>query len=446
MSEAVTLAPVRGRERIEVIDILRGVAILGIFFINLPAMMGPLSALIGDVRSLGWSPADQSTWLFMNTFMERTQRGMLEFLFGAGLMVTAAKAMGADGPVAIADLYIRRNLWLLGFGLINIFALLWVADILHVYALCALALFPFRKLKVKWLIALGLAFSVLQLIGGAFEYAGRVEMQQTFQVATDKQEKGQKLSKDEAEAVKEWTKKVSSIAGQEPFQKKLAEDEQKARAGSIADYAGFFISTYLWFVGKGGLLFGVIEAFGTMLIGIALWKLGFIQGQRSTREYLIALVVAYGFGLTARYVGGLERLTFAPGPKTIWMTGELARIAVSLGHVAAINLLVRAAAGRNLLAPFKAAGQVAFSLYLMQQIIGIWIFYSPIGLHLPSAQGWAYAAWLAGAVVVFQLVLANLWMRYFAAGPVEWLWRSLSYGQKQPFRRRPEFVQASSGA
>jgi uncharacterized protein len=445
MSEAVTLAPVRGRERIAVIDILRGVAILGIFFINLPAMMGPLSALLGDPRGLGWSPADQTTWLFMNTFLEGTQRGMLEFLFGAGLMVTAAKAMEGDGPVAVADLYIRRNLWLLAFGLFDIFALLWVADILHIYALCALALFPFRKLKVKWLITLGLSLAMLQLVIGALEYVSRSDLQQTHQVAVDKQAKGQKLTKDETAAVKQWQEKVDKIAKGDPEVNQLTKDETKARAGSMGDYAGFLISTYVWAVGKGSLLFGVLEAFAVMLLGIALWKLGFIQGKRTTREYLVALILAYGFGLTARYLGGLERLAFAPIPKTIWMTTELARIAVSIGHVAAINLLVRAAAGRRLLAPFKAAGQVAFTLYLMQQVIGIWLFYSPVGLHLPSGQGWACAAGLAALVVLFQLTLANLWLRWFVAGPVEWLWRSLSYCQKQPFRRRPQPAAAATG-
>jgi uncharacterized protein len=436
MTEAVTLAPVRGRERIEVIDILRGVAILGILFINLPAMMGPMSALLGDIRSLGWSPADQTTWLFMQTFWEGTQRGMLELLFGAGLMVTAAKAMADDGPVAVADLYIRRNLWLLAFGLIDVFALLWMGDILHIYALCALALFPFRKLKVKWLIALSLTIATLQLVVGAIEYVSRTELQQTHQAALAKQEKGQKLTKEEATATKEWNEKVAKVTKGDPQVIKLTKEEQEARAGSMGDYAGFIIATFLLIVGKGALLFGVLEAFTVMLLGIALWKLGFIQGKRTTREYGIALILAYGFGLTARYIGGLEIMAFAPIPKTIWMTNEYARIAVTIGHVAAINLLVRFAAGRKLLAPFKAAGQVAFSLYLMQQVIGVWFLYSPIGLRLPSAQGWAYAAWLAGGIVVFQLVLANLWMRWFVSGPLEWVWRSLSYCRKQPFRRR----------
>jgi uncharacterized protein len=436
MAESITLAPVRGRDRIEVIDILRGFAILGIFYINLPAMAGPLSALLGDVRTMGWNPADQSTWLFMETFLEGTQRCMLEFLFGAGLMVTAAKAMEPNGPVAIADLYIRRNLWLLAFGLIDIFILCWMGDILHIYALCALALFPFRKLRVRWLIPLGLSFSVLISVFGAVEYVSRSELQETYQVAAAKQADGKPLSADESEAVKKWNEKVKSIAEPDPVVKKLTEDEVKARAGSVFDYAGFLISTYVMIVGKGSLLGGIAEAFTTMLLGIALWKVGFIQGKRNTRDYVIALVVAYGFGLTARYVAGLERMSFSPIPKTLWMTAELARIAVTLGHVALINLLVRAVAGRKLLYPLKAAGQVAFSIYFLEQFIGIWVLYSPIGLHLPSGRGWATLAIEASIVLGLLLVAANLWTRYFASGPFEWVWRSLAYGQRQPFRKR----------
>lgn len=429
------LAPVRGRDRIEVLDALRGFAILGIFYMNLPAMAGPISAMFGSIRDMGWSPADQSAWLFMETFLEGTQRGLLEMLFGAGLMVTAAKAMTPDGPVAVADLYIRRNLWLLAFGLINIFVLLWPGDILHIYALCALALFPFRKLSLRWLIPLGLLISSVQLIVGGIEYVSRTELQQTQASAAEKQARGEKLTAEETEAKKEWQEKIDKIAGKEPVEEKLAKDEAKARAGSFGDYAGFWISTYILFVGKGSLLGGVVEAFGTMLLGIALWKTGFIQGQRSTRDYLIALVVAYGFGLTARYVGGLEKMSFAPIPKTIWMTAELARIAVSIGHIALINLLIRTGLGHKALKPFLAAGQMAFTLYLMQQVIGIFFLYSPIGLHLPMAPGWAYLLGLASVVIVAQLIFANLWMRWFASGPLEWIWRSLAYCRKQPFRR-----------
>lgn len=431
----VELAPVRGRSRIEVLDILRGIAILGIFYINLPFMAGPISASMGDIRSMGWAPIDQSVWLLLTTVFEGTQRGLLEFLFGAGMMVTFAKAMKPDGPVAVADLYVRRNLWLLAFGLLDIFAFLWSSDILHVYALCALVLFPFRKLSLKWLLSLGLLFSTLITVASVFEYADRVEMKASYEVAQEKQVKGVALTTEEQKIVTGWQEKQTRIDGKDPETKKLADEEAKARAGSMGDYAGWLIGTYIRIVGEGGLMSGVIASFSTMLLGIALWKLGFIQGERSTRTYLVTMLLAYGFGLTSRYVGGLERMAFEPGPKTIWITQEYARLAVSLGHVAAINLAVRFAGARKVLAPFKAAGQMAFSLYFMQQIIGIWVLYSPIGFHLSGGQGWAWVAGQATAVAVGLLLFANLWLRLFASGPFEWLWRSLTYAKRQPFRR-----------
>ncbi|MCC6926987.1 DUF418 domain-containing protein [Novosphingobium sp.] len=437
-SRPVTLAPVRGKDRIAVLDVLRGIAILGILFMNLPPMAGPISAFIGDFRAMGWAPHDQSVWLFLQTFWDGTQRGVLELLFGAGLMVTAAKAMHPDGPVEVADLYIRRNLWLLAFGLFDVFGLLWFGDILHVYALCALALFPFRKLAVRWLLLLALIVPTADVISGGVEYYQRAALQQTYQAAIANQAEGLPVSPEQAAAISDWNEELDRINGRDPEERRLVREEQQARAGSFADYAGFWIATYKYLSGNGLLLGSLTEAFCTMLLGIALWKLGFIQGQRSTRDYLIVLVLAYGFGLTARYWGGLERMTFQPIPKTIWMTTEYARVAVSLGHVALINLLMQLGAGRALLKPFIAAGQMAFSLYFLEQFIGIYVMYSPLGLHLPGAQGWAHVSQLAGLVVIGLLVFANLWMRWFVSGPLEWVWRSLSYCRRQPFLRRAE--------
>ncbi len=432
----VHLAPVRGRDRIDVLDIIRGIAILGIFYMNIPFMAGPsFAGFFADVRVMGWSPADQTVWTIILTTWEGTQRGMLEFLFGAGLMVTAARAMQPDGPVAIADLYIRRNLWLLFFGLFDIYALIWPGDILHVYALCALALFPFRRMRPRWLITIGLVFATVGLIGGGVQYAKRASLQSTYLVAEAKQKQGKVLTKDEAKASAEWKKIEKKIATVDPEIKPHIAEETKARNGSFVDYAGFMWNTYSYIIQQGGLMFGIAEAFSAMLIGIALWKFGFIQGKRTTREYLFVLVIGYGLGMGARYIGALEWMTFRPIPKTFWFTNEYSRLAVSIGHIAAINLLIRGGFGRGLLAPFKAAGQMAFSLYFMEQIIGLYVMFSPIGLHLPGAQGWAHLALQATIVVAILLVFANMWMRFFVSGPFEWIWRSLAYGERQPFRR-----------
>src|SRR5438876_1205546 len=118
--QPIDLAPVMGKARIDVLDMLRGIAILGIFFMNIPFMGESIPKLFVDITSIGWTHADQASWYAVQILLEGTQRGLLELLFGAGMMVLAAKAMEPDAPIAIADLYWRRNLWLLAFGIADI--------------------------------------------------------------------------------------------------------------------------------------------------------------------------------------------------------------------------------------------------------------------------------------------------------------------------------------
>lgn len=431
------LAPVAGRARIDVLDILRGIAILGIFYMNIPFMGQAPFAFFVDPRSIGWSPADQMTWSATEILLEGTQRCLLEFLFGAGMMVLTAKAMVPDGPVAIADLYLRRNLWLLAFGLFDVFVLLWPGDILLIYALAALLLFPFRKLAAPWLIMIGLFFASFTAVGGGLEYVDRTALVAKVEIAHAHQKAGQPLTKADKDALAKWQTKLDKLKP-DAETKKLAEQDKKARtAGAgFTDYASNLWSIWLWFVGQGGLVAEVAEAFCAMLIGIALWKWRIIQGGRSAGFYAVLTLAAYGFGLTARWIGVGEILSFAPIPKTIWFTEEFARLATGLGHLALVNLIVKAVIGQRLLAPFKAAGRMAFSLYFLQQIIGGFILFAPFALGLWGKFGWAELAAIATAVIIFELILANIYMRFFVSGPLEWLWRSLAYVRWQPLLRR----------
>ena len=428
--------PVRGRERIDVLDYMRGFAILGIFFMNIPFMAGPMAAVIEDPRLMGWSPADQSAWLFVHVLLEGTQRGMLELLFGAGIVVMTAKAMEPDGPVAVADLHMRRNLWLLGFGLIDIGLLLWAGDILHVYAVAALIAFPFRTLRPRWLIALGLSMAVTVAVCGVANYAKRSNLQYQHTVAIAAVARGEKLNAGQTETVKEWTKLEQRVGKLSAQVQEMADAEAKGRSGDFGDYAAFMLGVYGTLWSFGAPVSWMIEAFFGMLLGMAAWKLGFIQGKLPLGTYLKIMLAAYVFGLGARTIGLMDRIAFSAAPSSQWITQELARLAVTVGHVALFNLLALTAVGRGALKPFRAAGKMAFTLYFLQQIIGIFVFYSPIGLHLPGAQGWVRLYLEASLVFVLLLIFANVWLRFFANGPMEWAWRSLSYGKRQPFRLR----------
>ncbi len=445
MSETgVQIAPVTGRARIDVLDVLRGLAILGIFYMNIPTQASPVTKLFADPRLVGWTPIDKWVWVAVDVFLEGTQRGVLELLFGAGFMVLTARAMRPDGPVAIADLFFRRTLWLLAFGLFNVFVVLWVGDILTVYALASLFLFPFRLLGPKALLAIGSLFALTMGVMGTLEYVDRVPMVAKVERAQAAEAAGRPVAADDAKALREWNDKIARRQPNEKMAKDLVE-ERKAHAGGWYAYASYYWHGWTAFmIGKGLLAMVVVEAFCMMLIGVALWKWGVTQGTRSARFYLGLMVVAYGLGLGARIVGVSEFLAFLPTPKTIWITEEAARILTSIGHVAAVNLAMKSLGGMAVLRPFKAVGRMAFSVYFLEQIIGLHILFAPYGFDLWNRYGHAAQFAIGTGVILVCTIVANLWARLFANGPLEWAWRSLAYWKWQPFRH-PRVVEPLPG-
>lgn len=428
------LAPVRGKARIDVLDILRGLAILGIFFMNIPFEGQTAVTMLLRPQIIGWSSLDQWSWTFVEVALEGTQRGVLEILFGCGLMVLAARAMRPDGPVAVADLYWRRNLWLLGFGLLDIFVFLWTGDILHIYALAALFLFPFRLLGPRVLLALGSLFALGMVATGVPIYMERAALVAAAPVIEKKVAAHQPLTKDEQAKQKDWQKLLDRRSTGGEMGKKIREMEKKGHSGGFLDYAAMNIGFYFEFM-LPELGLSIAEAFCMMLIGIALWKWRVVQGGRSTRFYAILTLCCYVPGMIARAIGAQEMLSPVPIVHSGWITEEPARMLVSIGHVALVNLAVRSGVGQAVLAPFKAAGRTAFSLYFLQQFIAIYILFAPWGPGLFGKLSWSGLYGVALAVLVLEVVLANLWLRAFAMGPMEWAWRSLAYVQWQRFRR-----------
>jgi uncharacterized protein len=356
--------PASARTRIEVLDALRGFAILGIFLINIPLMApaGDMGLRVGDVP---WYDALAQT--VTDLFFEGTQRGLLEMLFGAGMMILTAKALTADGPIGIADTYLRRNMWLVLFGLLHIFVVGWGYDILHVYGLAALFLFTFRTLPAAAALAAGL------VIAGLLQYA--------------------------------------AAAGYAPG---------APNGSGAAEIKG---AVQIWYeTVKGlGLWMTVAEAFGTMLIGVALFKWGIIQGQKSERFYLMMMILGYGLGAALRLMplSGQTSLSGGPSPS------EFGRIIMTLGHVGMMNCLWKTRVGVRLLSPLLAAGRTAFSLYVMQSLIGIWVLWAPWGPLTQLNLGSAGVMGVVICVVAIQVILANLWLRKFDMGPLEMLWRRL---------------------
>jgi uncharacterized protein len=428
---------VRGTERIASLDVLRGVAILFILVMNIP-VMGGYEFILFDMRYPTWTVADYWTTLFVRTFLDGTQRGLLELLFGAGIMIMARRAMTADGPVEVADLHYRRNLWLCLFGLANAFVLMWFGDILLVYGLAAVFLFPIRKLGPKAQCGLAAIYLAALIWSGAHDYREAVTNQQQAERIAVAQASGKTVSEADKTLLKEHQEQVerrTQLPANNAQAKEKIAKAAKAHSTTFGAYWNaqfdgwkFFMGEFFWFIEA--------EIVATMLIGMALYQWGVIQGRARRHVYWAILLLGYGFGMALRGSFWFERLAYQPrDPQWEVILLDPARIAVTLGHLALIQLILTSSAGRRALRPFEAAGQMPLTVYLFTSFLMMWIVFAPWGLGLFGAWGQAELLAVALIVILAELVAANLWMRYYQNGPMEWLWKSLAYERREPFRK-----------
>lgn len=402
---AATPAEPDGAPRIASLDILRGLAILGILFMNVGDMGGSLHAFMaGDVRHIGWSGFDQLAWWLREVLASGTARALLEMLFGAGMVILTDRAAGSGvDEWHVLFGYWRRNAILFLFGLAHVFVLLWPGDILHTYGLAAMIAVLFRGLPPRWLLAIGLSFAVLQLASGGFA-------------------------------------PIVGTAMADSAARIAAEDvARRAATGDAVTWVRAAWDFTLDLQRRGLELIFVWEAAATMLVGAALYRWGVLQGARSRRFYVWTTLAAYGFGLGCRAAAASATMRFDGTMSIAWPMGDFARLATTLGHIGLVHLLLATAIGGRVLRPFAAAGRTALSVYVAQTLVCLWLLYPPFMLGLYGQQGWASLMLTALIVDAVLLWGANRWVRTFAIGPVEWAWRSIVERRRLPFRRWPGF-------
>ena len=430
-----------GAPRVAGLDILRGIAILGILFMNINDMGSSIWAFFAqDVRHPGWSGADQVAWFLREVFADGTARCLLEMLFGVGMVIlTDRAALAAEGKWALLRAYYWRNIVLFAFGLAHVFILLWPGDILHTYGLAALVAVWFRRLQPKALLTIGLVAAVLQLVGGGIGYV--MVPGQRAQVARleAKQASGATLTPTEAATLKKGRDaqaKEATTDAENAARIAREEMDRSAATGTFASWSRSAWDFFLHLQGMGLEALFVWEATSTMLIGAALYKLGIIQGTRSRRYYVKLTLIAYAIGLGSRTIGALETMRFDDAPSIMWSLSEVARLATTLGHVGLVYVLLATVTGAKLLRPFVAAGRTALTIYILQTIICLWILYPPFALGLYATQWWA--ALMVTALVINGVLLwwANWYVRCYRIAPVEWAWRSIVARRRLPFRHR----------
>jgi uncharacterized protein len=405
-------------DRIATLDIVRGVAVMGILAMNILGFALPGAAYVNPMAYGAEGPADIISWVVSFIFIDGKMRGLFSFLFGAStlLVVEGAEAAGRS-PIFT---HYSRMFWLLVFGAAH-FYLVWWGDILTLYAPIGMIAYLFRHLAPRLLIAIAAGLILLQcLIFSQFA----LELIGAARAATE--------TAPTAEAIQHWADMQNGLG---PYP---AADLQNVLALYRGPWIGIVreaIADNLWEPVTALMQFGA-ETLGYMLLGMAALKSGFLTGAWPDRLYVRTMAIGFGIGIPAYAVLAWLVLRAHFEVPTLVAASIAAAVpfrpAMIFAIAALIILLTRP--GGALVDRIAAAGRAAFTNYLGTSLIMTGLFYGygfglfgtmrRVELWIPVVAMWA-----------LMLLWSKPWLDRFRYGPFEWLWRSLSRFKIQKLRR-----------
>ena len=435
LQEGALAEPVAQRERISSLDVLRGFALLGILVMNIgdyalpgnfdynPSILGPLSKL------------NLLLWAGRFILFEGKMRALFSMLFGAGVILLTSR-LEKRGDAAIAgDIFARRNMWLTLFGVLHAY-FLWWGDILYFYGMTALLfLYPCRKLKAKPLLIAGIAVVLLLAGYRVVRLEQRSHLAQRAEVAAKLQSAGQSLTDQQKEDLKAWqTVEQNTHPDRQELDKEIA--EMRGGYGSVFQHNAPLVFSEQ---GAGFYRFGFCDSLGMMLIGMGLLQLGFLSGQMANRAYVWTALIGYGVGLPLGVLSIWQvwRQNFNALALVRWefLPYDVQRLFVAMANASVVLLVVKSGAVKWATKPLAAVGQTALSNYLGTTLICTLLF-DGWGLGLFGKLQFYQLFYVVGAVWVLNLIASSWWLKHFSFGPMEWVWRSLTYWKRQPMVRR----------
>jgi uncharacterized protein len=411
MSEPA-LAATPAEERLPVLDIVRGVALLGILVMNIPAFGHSLFASV-EATEIWHAPLDRIAALLREALFAGKFNSMFSLLFGIGFTLQFGR-LQASRPADANRIYLRRLAVLLALGLLHA-GLLWSGDVLLVYALLGLALLLLRRMPDR---ALWLLIAMCLLYPAASTLLRPVLLSPA----------------DEAVALFE-------------YQQLEASNNVAFAQGSFTEAARETLRIFHWafgtLMGRWSYASFYAQMAGALLIGVWIGRRHWVQRIDALQPQLrllqrAVLAVAIGTGLA-------QLAVHADGPPAVVARAEglavllqtVGRCALMLFYVTTLARLAGRPGAQRFLAPFAAAGRMPLSNYLLQTALGTFIFYG-WGLGLWGRLGPAAEVVLAFALfLLVQLPLSVWWQRHWRYGPLEWAWRVATYGVRVPLRREP---------
>jgi uncharacterized protein len=431
-------APVSDRERLKLIDALRGVAVLGILLMNIPGF----SMADYSTESFKSDPRNVNFWVsaVISVGFEGKMRALFGMLFGAGVLLFVSKKEQAGRSVT--GLFYRRMFWLVLFGLIHAHLILWIGDILYLYGICGMLVYLFRRVKPAYLVLGVPLVAILDFTSGTLFYQHMRNERIAYVEASAAAAENKALTEAQTSALAQWRELEKTLI---PNREDAKDNTRKMKS----DYAtvASHLRPLAWKVQTIFLPIEIWDSLALMLLGMALYQWGFLSGQWSNRDYAKVAAIGYGIGLPLAAYSFYHSYLYSPNLETSLRRMELVpiewvrliypfqRIALVMAHVAAIILLYKARYAQTLFRCLGAAGQMALTNYIMQSVICT-LFFFGYGLNYYGELEFYQIYFVVLAIWIVQLILSPIWLRSFLFGPLEWVWRSLTYWKLQPFVRR----------
>jgi uncharacterized protein len=435
---AISSTPISLSNRNFSIDVMRGFAILGILLMNIPGFSGPdLFMEWGDVFA-GKLTMDGFIFKSAMVLFDGKMRGLFTLLFGAGLMLFIENK---DNTIKTADLYFKRLMWLLVFGLVDAYLLLWGGDVLYEYALCGLFLFSLRNLRVRYMLLISfIALLFHTCLDCRSFYENRNKYEAYFE-AGKIVSAGKKLTEEQQNSKKEFEKLFSNLY---PFSKELVKEVSADMAENLKIHHQGYTeileahSKEVYEYQATEMYLGIWESFGTVLLGMALFKWGFFTYRFKMRTYALICFIGipigwlfYSLGQWYQFQTKIEMLvTYQWRWISTSFFEQSGRLITTFGYASLILLLCRVNWMKGCLNLFANTGRMALTNYIMQTILCS-LFFFGFGFNQYGIHSAHYLLIFVLCIWIIQITYSNIYLRFFQMGPMEWLWRRLTYGKNK---------------
>ena len=425
-----TFAPVRAEERISSLDTLRGFALLGILLMNIVGF-GLHHAYDNPLVAGGAEGWNLWAWVTMHILAEGKMRCLFSMVFGAGVVLLTARAEDRGAGSQVADIFLRRNLWLMLFGAFHAY-LLWYGEILYPYGMCALVLFPFRKLRPRTLIVMGAV--MLLGIAAANGVSGYVAMDTLRKGAEAEQlvKSGAKLTP-EQEEVRKQREEMLKQDRPSPEEVEKANKQWRGNLWEVLKIRGKIVWRWHNLAYYHVLYF---DLFSMMFLGMGFYKLGIFSAARSAGFYVWLALAGYAIGISVNSFTAwtIVKSNFdLPTRMFCFTVYDVGRLSIALAHLGVLMLLCRKGWFRFVLRPLTAIGQTALSNYVFHSVVCATLF-TGVGFGLFGRLQRYELYFVVLTIWAVQMVISPIWLKHYRFGPLEWCWRSLTYWEKQPMK------------